>query len=237
MVARPTISEVLAEFLAERDRPTTRRPYSVQRSIVDLLESCMDSYAHDDLKPDEAEMWQLRWEEDEEANSFCRTFGPKRILPQVGPFLDWFIIRKVLGGPEIAESAGPVTLELLEWLEAKGHLIPGRALEEAKEQARSAAGNLPRAERLSSVLYDLTQSEPLGPIVEDRDIDYDTVTISRVEAGRLWFTDPDGGEIGPISVPEEASELALPGWEVSATHFVRTARAWHLVELGNVYPR
>ena len=236
MDASPTVSEVLAEFLEKRDRPTQRRPYSVRRSIVELLERSMDSYAYQDLAPDEAEGWRLRWEKDQEANSFCRTFGPQRILPQVGPFLDWFIIRNVLGGPEIAESAGSVILERLEWLESSGD-ASGGALEDAKQRARVATDRLPRAERLSSILYDLTQSEPLGAIVEDRDIDYDTVTICRVESGLLWFTGPEGDEIGPLSVPQEASELARPGWEVSATHFVRTTRAWHLVELGNVYPR
>lgn len=140
-------------------------------------------------------------------------------------------------GPEIAESAGPVVLELLEWVETKGHIRPGRALKEAKGLARAASQNLPRAEKLSTILYEVSRSEPLGPVVEDRDIDYDVVTISRVEPGRLRFRDPDGEEIGPLAVPEAASDLALHGWEVSATHFVRTARAWHLVELGNVYPR
>jgi hypothetical protein len=65
----------------------------------------MDSYAHDSLSNDEADMWQLRWEEDEEANSFCRTFGPKRILAHVGPFLDWFIIRKTVPVVGVARSA------------------------------------------------------------------------------------------------------------------------------------
>jgi hypothetical protein len=31
--------------------------------------------------------------EDEEANSFCRTFGPEKILPATYPLLDWFVIR------------------------------------------------------------------------------------------------------------------------------------------------
>ncbi len=196
----------------------------------------MDGYGYESLTRDEEETWRRRWEEDEEANSFCRTFGPKRIPGQVEPFLGWFLIRKVLGGPEIAESAGPIVLELLEWLESKRY-ASGRAVEEAKQHARVAAESLPRAERLSSILYEVSRSEPLGPVVEDHDIDYDVVTISRVEPGRLWFTDPDGEEIGPLAVPGAASDLALPGWEVSATHFVRTATAWHLVDLGNVYPR
>lgn len=236
MVAKPSIADVFEEFLAKRDRPTKARPYTVKRSIVGLLEDCMNGYAYESLTSDEAEMWQRRWEQDEIANSFCRTFGPKRIPEQIGPFLGWFIIRKVLGGSEIAGAGGPVTLELLEWLEEKRY-IKGRAVAEAKEHARAAAESLARAEKLSAVLYELTETRVPGRVVEDLDIEDELVTIAKVEPSRLWFTDPDGEEIGPLAVPAGTGELAKVGWEVSATHFVRTAKAWHLVEVGNVYPR
>lgn len=146
MVAKPSIADVFAEYLAERDKPTKARPSSVKRSIVELFESYMDGYAYESLPKDEEEMWRRRWEQDEEANSFSRTFGPQRIPEHVGTFLGWFIIRKVLGGREISRAAGPQTLALLEWLEAKGYVKEGRGLDDAKEIARDAAGELPRAD-------------------------------------------------------------------------------------------
>lgn len=237
MVDEPSIADVFVEYLAERDKQTKARPLTRKRSIVELLVSYLDSYAYDSLPKDEQEMWRRRWEEDEQANSFSRTFGPDRIPEHVGSFLGWFIIRKVLGGPNISEAAGPETLELLEWLEAKGYVKAGRGLEDAKEIARDAGNELPRAEKLTSMLFDLTKKRVVGRIIEDRDIDYEAVTISKVEPGVFWFTDPDGEEIGPLPVPPAASELAQVGWEVSATHFVQTAKAWHLIEFGNVYPR
>ncbi len=33
--------------------------------------------------------------------------------------------------------------------------------------------------------------------------------ITRVEDGRLWF-----GDVGPVAVPREASDLAEVGWDV-----------------------
>ncbi len=209
MVAKPSIGDALAEFLAERDKPTKARPFTVKRSIVELLESYMDSYAYESLPKDEKEMWRRRWEKDEEANSFSRTFGPHRIPEHVGTFLGWFIIRKVLGGREISEAAGP---EMLGLLEAKGYVKPGRGLDDAKEIARDAADELPRAEKLTSMLYDVTKKRITGQILEDRDLDAEPVTISKVEPGRLWFTDFDDEEIGPLAVPPAASELARVGW-------------------------
>lgn len=235
MAAAPTIADVIEEYLAEHDRPTKARPFTVRRSIVELLKDYLNMYAYESLPPDEEKMWRERWEQDEEANSFSRIFGPDRIPEHVGTFVGWFIIRKVMGGAEIAEATGPETLQLLAWLEAKGY-ISGRAVEDAKEYARDAARDLPRAQKLSSLLYDVTRKRAPRPWVEELDLDADPVTISKIEPGRLWFTTFAGEEVGPLTVPAKASELAVIGWEVSATHFVRSAKGWHLIEIGNVYP-
>lgn len=122
MLAKPTIADAFAGYFAERDKPTKARPYTLKRSIVELLESYMDGYAYESLAKDEEAFWRRRWDKDEEANSFSRTFGPERIPEHIGTFLGWFIIRKVMGGPEISGAAGPETLELLEGIEAKGYV-------------------------------------------------------------------------------------------------------------------
>jgi hypothetical protein len=59
----------------------------------------------------------------------------------------------------------------------------------------------------------------------------DYLLISRVEPGALWF---EGG-IGPVKVPNEASELAEVGWSVNLV-LGRTSRGWQIVEVGSVYP-
>ncbi|MGH9204098.1 MAG: hypothetical protein ACRD2A_22960, partial [Vicinamibacterales bacterium] len=107
-VAEPTIADVFAEFLAEHDRPTKARPFTEMHSIVQLLERCLDGYAYESLDKEEKSFWEERWEADEEKNSYCRTFGPEKIPEHVGSFLNWFIIRKVMAGPETAKNAGPV---------------------------------------------------------------------------------------------------------------------------------
>lgn len=235
-VADPTIADVFEPFLAETDEPMSERPFTDPRGVVELLEHCLDAYAYESLSDEEERFWRSRWDEDEIANSFCRTFGPEKILEHVDLFLGWFIIRKVLGGPETAEAAGPVTAELIDWLVRNGHVSEDEA-RAAGDRAREASNELPRAEKLSSLLYELTKRDVPGQILQDVDIEDDIVTISRIEPGNLWFDHLDGARIGPVSVPPEASKLAAVGWEVSATHFVKARTGWHLVEVGNVYPR
>ncbi|MGH9051622.1 MAG: hypothetical protein ACRDWX_01180 [Acidimicrobiia bacterium] len=189
---------MFAEFLAERDRPTTKRSHTDRRSIVELLEHCIDGYAYESLSKDEKEFWEPRWEADETKNSYCRTFGPEKILEQVGHFLGWFIIRKVAAGPGIAKAAGPVVGELLEWCEQKGYLS-GDELQEAKARAAEGGADLPRADKLADLLHDLTQKQVAGRVLEDRDLINEQMTISKVAPGKLWFSDWDGERSGRSS--------------------------------------
>src|SRR6266542_2858383 len=96
-VAKPTIEEELTEFLTDRARGKNPQKAEEYEAIIDLLTAYLDGYAYESLSPPESEFWRSHWEEDEEANSFCRTFGPEKILPATYPFLDWFVIRKVAG--------------------------------------------------------------------------------------------------------------------------------------------
>jgi len=234
-VAKPSIADVFAEYLAERQQKLAKSTFQKYQGIIETFEGCLDGYAYQALDPAEEELWRSRWEVDEEAGSFCRTFGPDKILGEIGGFLDWYVIRKVLGPQWIAERAGPVMRDFVGWLVEKGY-VPAEDAEDAIDIATDAGRNLPRADKLTSLLYDLTEAPVRGKAIEDLDIVGDMVSISKVEPGMLWFRGPDGEEIGPLKVPPAASKVASVGWEVSATHFLRTGKGWHLVEIGNVYP-
>jgi len=41
--------------------------------------------------------------------------------------------------------------------------------------------------------------------------------------------------VGPLKVPKQASALAEVGWSVNVV-LARVRGAWHLVEVGNLYP-
>lgn len=234
-VAAPTVAQVFAAYLSDRKRSLSKDKLRKHETIIELFEGCLDNYAYQSLGRSEKAFWEKRWEADEETGSFCRTFGPDKILQEVGQFLDWYVIRKVMGPQWIVKSAGPVIRDLVAWLVEKDHAAQEDAAD-AMEKAADSARDLPRMEKLTSILYDLTERDVHGKVLEDLDLVDDMVTISKVEPGRLWFQGFDGEEIGPLEVPVESSKIAKVGWEVSATHFVRTAKGWHLVEIGNVYP-
>lgn len=136
-----------------------------------------------------------------------------------------------MAGEELLRAAGTVTKKLAKWMAANGYL-DAAAADEAVERGTSAARDLPRAERLSRLLFDQAQrgAKDCGDIADD-DIVEDYFTIERVEPGALWLT----GDAGPVKVSDEASSLAQPGWSVYLV-LARTAQGWKLLESDNVYP-
>lgn len=231
-----SISDVLKEFLDQASRrPVDDGMDDATRAIIELLESYLDSYGHTRLDEEEGELWQRRYDEDEEEGAFSKIFGPEKISDGIDDFLNWFVIRKVLGPSWIADEAGSVCKELIAWLEHKGY-ISKEAAEETLEVASQAARELPDSERLSLLLYEVTEKPIRGAITQQIDAVDQMAYISRIESGKLWFQ-IDEGEIGPIRVPVEASRLARLGWGVTACHFAKTRSTWYLIEMGNVYPQ
>jgi hypothetical protein len=178
--------------------------------------------------------WQRRYDADEEAGSFCNLFGPDRILEGLDGFLHWFVIRKVLGPAETVAAAGPVCADLTTWLVDEGFVDP-RVADGAQELTTAAARDLPLAEELSTLLYDTGRDVDHDAVLEYVDWESELAEISRVERGRLWFR-CELGEIGPVIVPQRATEIARLGWGVSALAVGRTEAGWRILEMGNLYP-
>jgi hypothetical protein len=169
---------------------------------------------------------------DEEA--FCHLFGPEEIVDNLGEFLGYFMVRKVIAGQELLRAAGTVTKALASWLHEQGW-IDEDALAVASERGGKAARELPRAEKLAGLLYDVARGASHvvdGPdALAEGDWVEDSLVIERVEPGVLWF---EGG-VGPLEVPAQASALAQVGWSVTVV-LARVQGVWHLLEVGNVYP-
>jgi hypothetical protein len=153
----------------------------------------------------------------------------------VDEFLGYFMVRKVTAGQDLLRSAGTVTKKLAAWLLEHGH-VGETARDLAVDRGAAASRDLPRAERLANLLHEqrlataAVDRAALGP----RDIAGEDLClqIERVEPGKLYFTGVDG----PLRVPRQASDLARPGWEVTAT-LIRQRGTWKVLEVGNVYPR
>ena len=226
-----TIDEVLLRFLAEQRERLSVRTYRRYEEVVELLRGCLDGYAHQSLDDEERRRWEAEFEANEDG-AFCRLFGPEKIAENLGEFLDYFMVRKVIAGQELLKASGTVTGKLVRWLGERGN-IDGTSADEAGDRAREATRDLPRADRLGTLLHEVTDQAPaIDPDdVDDEDWVEDYLEIVEVQPGKIWF----GNGVGPVAVPRKASDLARPGWSAFVTA-ARIDKRWHLLEIGVVYP-
>ena len=125
-----------------------------------------------------------------------------------------------------------MTGKLVRWLAARGY-VDGESAADVTERAKDASRDLPSADPLGSLLHDVADRAPEIDInaIAEQDWVEDSLQISDVQPGRIWF---EGG-IGPISVPRKASDLARPGWSVFVT-LARTAGTWRLLGSASCTP-
>lgn len=226
-----TIDQALDAFIKDQRRRLSDRTMRNYDDVVELLRDSLNGYAYQSLDKADAKRFDKAYQAgDEEA--FCYLFGPEHILGHLGEFLGYFMVRKVMGSQELLRSAGTVTKKLASWLYEQGYVSDDER-EIAVDQGTEGARDLPRAERLASLLYDQSRATPnfdrgalgKGDLVEDY------LMIDRIEPGALYFA----GGIGPLAVSEQASELAEVGWGLNIT-LARITSIWWVVEVGNVYP-
>lgn len=232
-VPEVTIDDALGGFLESQRARLSPRTFRRYEDVVELLADCLNGYGPNSLSGLEHKRWERAYRAgDEEA--FCRLFGPEEIIDNLGEFLGYFMVRKVSAGQDLLRAAGTVTKALARWLHDQGW-IDDDALAIAADQGSEAARELPRAEKLGGLLYDVARAA--AHVVEDRDAvpegDWveDSLRIERVEPGALWF---EGG-IGPLKVPGRATAVARVGWTVTVV-LARVRGVWYLIEVGNVYP-
>ena len=230
-----TIAEALQTF---RDEERQRAPASADQTgfvldnLVGFLEGYGYQYVGTGLPDDDRHgLEEPIGEIDEPEEDFVATHAPDLIPASLSEFLYYWNIRKFMGDAEDARVTGEVMARLMDWLGEQG--LAGR--EEARDaaaMARVASDVLPRAKRLSDLLYDLADASWVFPDAEPEEEIDDFLAIVRIEPGRIWLEQ----DVGPIEVPEEASRLAEVGWEINLVA-ARRAGTWTIEEIGNVYPR
>ena len=227
-----TISEVLAEYLrAEKSRlaPKTLARYT---EVIGLFTHSLNGYAANSLSQFERARFDKHFNaEGEEHREFCDLFGPEHILENVGEFLNYFMVSKVIVGADTLRASGTVMKKLAKWLAEHDYVSTDDA-DLAIEQGGDAARDLPAAEKLSTLLYDLTAGRH-----EPRDLDIEgRFSITKIEPGRIWLQDEDDGEnYGPILLTEKATKLCRVGWIVSGA-VRKSGNRCVLVEAFQIYP-
>jgi hypothetical protein len=141
------------------------------------------------------------------------------------------MVSKVIVGADTLLASGTVMKKLAKWLVDQEYVTSDDA-DLAIEQGSDAARDLPAAEKLSVILYDLTAGRhaPRDSDVEGR------FSITKVEPGRIWLQDEDDGEnYGPILLSEKATKLCRVGWIISGA-VRKSGNRRVLVEAFKVYP-
>jgi hypothetical protein len=141
------------------------------------------------------------------------------------------MVSKVIVGADTLLASGTVMKKLAKWLVDQEYVKSDDA-DLAIEQGSDAARDLPAAEKLSVILYDLTAGRhaPRDSDVEGR------FSITKVEPGRIWLQDEDDGEnYGPILLTEKATKPCRVGWIVSGA-VRKSGNRCVLVEAFQVYP-
>jgi succinate dehydrogenase flavin-adding protein (antitoxin of CptAB toxin-antitoxin module) len=226
-----TIKQVLGEFLEEQQvrlKPGTYRGYE---EAIYLFEQCLNGYAYQYLEEESRLFDRLYDEEDKE---FCEIFGPDKIgASEIGEFLDYFVIRKVMGGKELMKTVGRVMRRFVRWMSEKGYMEEGE-YEAAAGVVEDLKGELPRVEELACLIYDYIQDNPPKGFTERVDGYF---RATKIEPGKLWLKDYlSGRDIGPVFVSNEISSSCKLGW-VICLELGKTRKGWRMLGSGNVYPR
>ena len=227
-----TISEVLAEYLRMERGSLAPKTHARYTEVIVLFRQRLNGYAANSLSQFErARFDKLFNAEGEQHREFCDIFGPEHILENVGEFLNYFMVSKVMAGADTLRASGTVMKKLAKWLAERDYVgTDDAALTIA--QGADAARNLPAAEKLSALLYDLTTGRH---VPKDSDIE-GRFSITKVEPGRIWLQDDDGGEdFGPILLTERATKLCRVGWTISGA-VRKSGNRCVLVEAFQVYP-
>jgi hypothetical protein len=227
------IDGLFDRFLSDRRETLSPKELRNYVAIIDFFKHSLNGYAYESLSQFDRKRWDRAFNSGDE-DAYCKLFGADKIPGEVGAFVGYFMIRKVAAPTAIIASTGRVITDLLDWLVQQRLLEPADVVE-AKARAQAAASDLPKAEKLAGLLYDLAErSDVDAHALAEEDYVEDHLTISRVELGKLWF-EGDAGEMGPLEVEQEISGLAEPGWSINIV-LGRVRGHWQVMEVGNVYP-
>jgi len=228
-----TIKQVFEEFLKEQQvrlKPSTYKGYE---DAIYLFEQCLNSYAYQYLDDKDNKLFDKLY--NDENKEFCEIFGPDKIgSSEISEFLDYFMIRKVMGSKGLMKTVGRVMRKFVKWMNEKGYMNEAE-YENSAEIVDELKDELPKVEELSSLIYDYIQNSPPEDFTESVDGYF---RVIKIEPRKLWLEDYIGGagSLGPVSVSTEISSMCKVGW-VICLELGKISKGWQMLESGNVYPK
>jgi hypothetical protein len=232
-IANPNIGDELQRFLDET--PPKGKPARTDREmVIELFVDCINGYGPQWLSKEEYRTFDKYYNmEGSRHKDFCEIFGPEKIGENIGPFVDDFLVRKVMSSETFLRKAGNTMKALSEWLQANGYL-EGDCAAVAIKRSTNAAKNLPRAEKAGRLLWTQIRAT-YGLFGSSKVSESGYMDITKIMDGKLWVRPIGGKEIGPIDVNPKVTELLEVGWEINLG-LVKEGGKWEIAELGSIYP-
>jgi len=225
-----TIKQVLNDFLKEQRARVKLGTYRDYKEAISLFEDCLNGYAYQYLDERDGKRFE---ELARKGKEFCEIFGPSNVgANEISEFLDYFMVKKVIGSKEFMKNVGRVMGRFVRWMNEKGYMND----EEFKitvERVDTLKDDLPKVGELANMIYDYIEDDPVEDVTETMDGYF---RITKIKPGELWFEEMGRGpSIGPTFVSHEISSLCKVGW-VICLELGKTAKGWQMLESGYVYP-
>ncbi|KPH73474.1 MULTISPECIES: hypothetical protein [Bacillaceae] len=220
------INAILDEFLEEQKTRLKERTFRDYEDVIFLFREYLNGYAYQYLDDENRKKWEAQWEEGEAF--FTELFGQDELTEnQISEFLDYFLIRKVMGPESLIKKAVRVMKKFSKWMNEKNYSKDDYQdyFEEVKD--------LPKVEKLAQLIYHCARN---APELQYEDVINSSFLVSKIEKGKLWLEDDlDGTEvIGPVLVTKGISDLCQEGWRINM-EIGKTSKGWYILESGNVY--
>lgn len=218
------IDESMKLFLKETSDKLSSKTVQKYEYVLDLFHDYLANYG------------ELSYEENKDEGIILTADTQELHDGQVSNFLEWFLIRKVIGPAWLNTSAPGIIQKYIKWLDKNGLLAEG-AMDDVVETTKKAAKDLPRVEKAASLLYKFCDKNSDRFSVDDFDgEDYmeGYGEITEIIEDKLHL-DYEGEKTGPIQINREIAKHLKKGDTVNLV-VVRKGKLWYPVEAGNVYP-
>jgi len=218
------IDESMKLFLKDTSDKLSSKTVQKYEYVLDLFHDYLANYG------------ELSYKEDKDKGISLTADTQELHEGQVSNFLQWFLIRKVIGPAWLNTLAPGIMQRYIKWLNKKRLLTEG-AMDDVVETTKKAAKDLPRVEKAASLLYrfcDRNSKRFSADDFEDEDYMEGYGEVTGIIGDKLYL-DYEGEKTGPIQITKEIANHLKKGDTVNLV-VVRKGKLWYPLEVGNVYP-
>jgi len=215
-----SIGAFLEEISAKYSAKTVRK----YGDILGLFQDYLVSYG------------EISYKEDKHGELILTADTSEFGFGHVSNFLEWFLIKKVMGPQWMMKAAPTIMQKYFKWLDEKGLLAAGM-MGEVLNTTKQAAKDLPRVDQAAELLFnlcDLNSSKYMDTDFDDDDYMEGYGEVTWILGDKLYL-DYEGEKIGPIQITKEIAGHLKKDDTVNLV-VRRIGKKWVPLEVGNVYP-